>query len=51
MYSISTRANAIFFHWLCTLAAMASLCHLSGRFVMFKPQVEADFKVVKFGHL
>jgi len=47
MYSISTRFNSIFFHWMITLAVLASLNHITGRWVQYEPKLEIKFEVAK----
>ena len=45
MYSINNRLHAIAFQSLVILALLSVACHLTGRYVFFKPELKADFKV------
>ena len=48
MYSINARLHYIAFQSLIILAGLAVLCHLTGRYLLFKPDIKADFTVHSF---
>lgn len=48
MYSISNRLHAIAFQSLVALAVLSLGCHLTGRYLLFKPEIKANFTVDSF---
>jgi hypothetical protein len=45
MYSISNRLHAIAFQSLVVLGLLSVACHITGRYILFQPEIKATFNV------
>ena len=51
MYTISSRLHYVAFQAFLTLAVLATLCHLTGRFALRRPALQAGFEAHSFPYL
>ena len=51
MYTISSRLHYVAFQAFMTLAVLACLCHFTGKIVLLKPALKANFEVHSYPYL